>query len=118
LAGGQSELPQDQCQAQAKRSQLHLPLLRPDGRPAQRDSGFVYGDYNDLDPANPKIFAYTRAIGADKYLVVLNFSTDALTYKLPGATKAGDLVISNLGKTTASGDTLHLNGWEARVYRY
>ena len=50
--------------------------------------------------------------------VVLNFSTDALTYKLPGATKAGDLVISNLGKTTESGDTLHLKGWEARVYRY
>ncbi len=78
---------------------------------------FVYGDYNDLDPANPKIFAYTRSNGADKYLVVLNFSKDPITYQLPGGIKANELVISNLGKTAERGDTLHLKGWEARVYK-
>ena len=84
----------------------------------RKTPALVYGDYKDLDPANPKIFAYTRAIGAAKYLVVLNFSTDALTYTLPGAIKAGDLVISNLGKSTEQGETLHLKAWEARIYRY
>jgi oligo-1,6-glucosidase len=79
---------------------------------------FVYGDYTDLDPANPKIFAYTRAVGTDKYLVVLNFSTEAVAYKLPETVKAGALVISNLGKIQESGDTLHLKAWEARIYKF
>ena len=79
---------------------------------------FVYGDYKDLDPANPKIFAYTRVSGADKYLVVLNFSTDPVTYKLPAGIKTSQLVISNLGKTSERGKTLTLKGWEARVYKF
>jgi oligo-1,6-glucosidase len=79
---------------------------------------FVYGDFKDLDPANPRIFAYTRVNGAEKYLVVLNFSTDAVTYKLPNGIKAGQLVISNLGKTDEKGETLQLKGWEARVYKF
>jgi oligo-1,6-glucosidase len=79
---------------------------------------FVYGDYKDLDPTNPKIFAYTRVNGAAKYLVVLNFSTDAVTYKLPGGVQAKQLVISNLGKTDEKGDTLDLKAWEARVYKF
>ena len=84
----------------------------------KKTPAFVYGDYKDLAPTDPKIFAYTRAIGAEKYLVVLNFSTDAVTYKLPGSIKAGELLISNLGKTTERGDTLHLRGWEARIYKF
>src|SRR3974390_946056 len=33
---------------------------------------FVYGDYKDLDPTNPKVYAYTRSNGASGYLMVLN----------------------------------------------
>lgn len=79
---------------------------------------FVYGDFKDLDPSNPKVFAYTRTSGADKYLVVLNFSTDAVSYSLPSGIKANQLMISNLDKTSETGDVLHLKGWEARVYKY
>ena len=79
---------------------------------------FVYGDYKDLDPANPKIYAYTRVNGSNKYLVVLNFSTDPITYKLPAGIKANQLVISNLGKSDERGDTLNLKAWEARVYKF
>jgi oligo-1,6-glucosidase len=79
---------------------------------------FVYGDFKDLDPLNPKVFAYTRTSGADKYLVVLNFSTDAVSYNLPSGIKANQLMISNLDKTSETGDVLHLKGWEARVYKY
>ena len=66
----------------------------------RKTPAFVYGDYQDLDPTNPKIFAFTRGIGADKYLVVLNFSTDAVTYTLPDTIKAGDLVISPVVAST------------------
>jgi oligo-1,6-glucosidase len=36
---------------------------------------FVYGDFEDLDPQHPHVFAYTRTLGAEKYLVVENFSS-------------------------------------------
>ena len=80
-------------------------------------TGLVYGDYKDLDPQNKKIFAYTRTLGPEKYLIVLNFSGDAVSYAIPGGLKAGHLQISNLGQTEENTTTLHLKGWEARVYR-
>jgi len=152
---------------------------------------FVYGNYKDLDPGNPKIFAYTRTgfddagtsnameqgtvkwfndgkgygfitrqngedvfvhysaiqAGGSRmlqegqivqfrvvkgpkgwqaenvqvaggYLVVLNFSTEAVTYNLPSAIKPRQLVISNLEKTNETGEVLHMKPWEARVYKY
>ena len=39
-----------------------------------KSPALIYGDYKDLDPTNPNIFAYTRTLGDEKYLVVLNFS--------------------------------------------
>jgi len=79
---------------------------------------FVYGDYKDVDPGNLQVFAYTRSISSDRYLVVLNFSTDAITYTVPGGIQAKQLVISNLGQTSERGGVLHLKGWEARVYKF
>ena len=84
----------------------------------RKSPAFVYGDYKDLDPSNAQVFAYTRSIGTDRYLVVLNFSTDAVSYKLPGEIQAKQLVISNLGETNERGGTLNLKGWEARVYKF
>jgi oligo-1,6-glucosidase len=77
---------------------------------------FAYGDYSDLDPKNPAVFAYTRTLGADKYLVVLNFSSEPLAYSLPGKMKAGKLKISNLGAAEENTSALKLKPWEARVY--
>jgi len=75
---------------------------------------FVYGDYKDLAPDDPAIFAYTRTLGAEKYLVVLNFSDKAATFSVPDGIQAKELVISNEG--TAEGMTL--KAWEARVYKF
>jgi oligo-1,6-glucosidase len=83
----------------------------------RKTPAFVYGDYKDLDPKNPKIFVYTRTLGTKKYLVVLNFSEGAVSYGLPAGVKAGQLVLSNLGKPDDRGEVLHLKAWEARVYK-
>ena len=76
----------------------------------------IYGDYKDLDPQSSVIFAYTRTLGRDRYLVVLNFSKDAVAYTLPEGLKAGQLVISNLESNEENVSLLNLKGWEARVY--
>lgn len=94
---------------------------------------FVYGDFQDLDPANPHIFAYTRTLipanaagrPAGQYLVVLNVSSEPHIYTLPGDRKSGTLILSNQPQTSNLPDTtterntatLHLAPWEARIYR-
>ncbi len=83
----------------------------------EKTPALIYGDYQDLDPQNAKIFAYTRTLGQDKYLVVLNFSEDNISYTLPGGLKAGQLQISNLGSKEEETPVLKLKGWEARVYK-
>ena len=77
----------------------------------------VYGDYEDLDPKNPKIFTYTRSLGTEKYLIVLNFSEDEISYTLPHDLKAGKLQLSNLGSKEERAAVLRLKGWEARIYK-
>ena len=77
---------------------------------------FAYGSYKDLDPENPKIFAYTRTLGSERYLVVLNFSRDAISYSIPDGLHAGKLLMSNVGTREEQTGKLSLKGWEARVY--
>jgi len=78
---------------------------------------FVYGDYKDIDPDNKSIFAYTRTLGTERFLVVLNFSKDPITYALPGGRSVGSLVLSTLTTPEQNTATLHLAGWEARIYK-
>jgi oligo-1,6-glucosidase len=78
---------------------------------------FVYGDYKDLAPGDKAVFAYSRTLGAERFLVVLNFSETPISYTLPGGLKVGALLLSNLAGTEHGGDAVHLAGWEARVYK-
>jgi oligo-1,6-glucosidase len=78
---------------------------------------FAYGTYEDLDPQNEKIFAYTRTLGKERYLIVLNFSRDAVSYSVPKNIRAGKIVLSNLDSTEQNTNKLSLKGWEARVYK-
>ncbi len=77
----------------------------------------VYGDYKDVDPDNKAIFAYTRTLGTDCYLIVLNFGVAPVAYTLPDGLKAGGLLLSNLPTTERDTSALHLEGWDARVYK-
>ena len=40
----------------------------------------VYGDYQVFDIENPDVYCYTRSKGAEKMLVLLNFSTKSFSY--------------------------------------
>ncbi len=83
----------------------------------KKTPAMVYGEYKDLDPQNPKVFIYTRTLGNEKYLVILNFSDDSLSYSLPGGLKAGHQQIANLGGGEEGASVLKLKAWEARVYK-
>lgn len=79
---------------------------------------FVYGDYADLDPKHPSVFAYTRTLGPEQYLVIENFSSASVSYTLPGGRKAEKLELSNYPAShEAQNTTLSLRPWEARIYK-
>jgi len=71
---------------------------------------FIYGDYQDIDPGNTSVFAYTRTLGPERYLVVLNFESKPLTYTLPGGITAGSLMLANLPTKEQNTGSLHLAG--------
>ncbi|AXC14353.1 Oligo-1,6-glucosidase [Acidisarcina polymorpha] len=77
----------------------------------------IYGDYKDIDPENSSIFAYTRMLGDQRYLIVLNFSPSTVQYKLPDGLQAGRLALSNLKSKEENSTVLNLSPWEARIYR-
>lgn len=77
----------------------------------------IYGDYQDFDPENPKIFSYTRSLGDSKYLVLMNFSREPVDYALPATLKIGELVLSSGNGKENGKPTVHVAGWEARIYR-
>ena len=83
------------------------------------DPAFVYGDYQDLDPRHEQVFAYTRTLGDAKYLIVLNFSPKPIHYSLPNGMAVGKLRLGNYRDTAdvPGFTTLHLQPWEARVYK-
>jgi oligo-1,6-glucosidase len=82
-----------------------------------RTPAFVYGDYKDLDPQHPHIFVYTRTLNNEQYLVVHNFSAEPIAYTLPGSLTAGKLLMDNFSGDESSAATLHLKGWESRIYK-
>jgi oligo-1,6-glucosidase len=83
----------------------------------KKTPALIYGDYRDLDPENNSIFVYTRTLGADKYLVVLNLSKNDIAYTLPEGLKAGQLALTNLDSKEENVAVLNLKGWEARIYK-
>jgi hypothetical protein len=78
---------------------------------------FVYGDFKDLDPRHLHVFAYTRTLGTEKYLVVENFSSSPVTYTLPNNLTAGKLLLSDIpASEQPNTTTLNLAPWESRIY--
>lgn len=80
----------------------------------------VYGTYNLLLEDDEQIFAFTRTLGDDQFLVICNFSEEAPVFTLPESVRysSKELLISNLNADeNESIDELTLKPYEARVYR-
>jgi oligo-1,6-glucosidase len=85
----------------------------------------AYGDYDPYLKEHEAVWAYTRTLGEERWLVVLNFSGTATEFELPADVVADadpSVVIANydLGGTDRVGGaatgSFELRPWEARVY--
>ena len=75
----------------------------------------VYGEYQLLDEANPHIYAYTRTLGPEKVLVVLNFSSDKRSWTLPTGLKLNGQPWLNNYPSFSPAAALALQPWQAVV---
>jgi len=78
---------------------------------------FVYGDYNLLDAANEKIYAYTRTLNDEKILVLLNFSEEEINYTLPEKGNTFDIMINNYNDITIENNTAHLKPYQSVIIK-
>ena len=80
----------------------------------------VYGKYELLDKQNEKVYAYTRTLGNEKWLVVLNFSKDNVGFDSQKFVqyKNRELQICNyaVDKNNDNG-IIPLKPYETRVYK-
>jgi glycosidase len=79
----------------------------------------VYGEYDLLSPAHDEIWAYTRTLGEETVLVVLNFSSGTPRFEPPTNLEGRDaeLIVANYEVGAERVEPYALRPWEARVYR-
>ncbi|MDO5702434.1 MAG: alpha-amylase family glycosyl hydrolase, partial [Lachnospiraceae bacterium] len=75
----------------------------------------VYGTYDLLIPEDPDLFVYTRTLGDEKLLAVCSFSDKEVTYEVPEEFAAGEILISNAGRTDVA--DAKVGAYEAFVVR-
>ena len=75
----------------------------------------VYGDYALVDAGNPRVYAFTRSLGGERLLVLLNFGDAAAEAALPEGMVPGEELINNYPDGASEG--LHLKPWQAVIYR-
>ncbi|GAW29438.1 alpha-glucosidase [Carboxydocella sp. ULO1] len=82
---------------------------------------FVYGTYDLLLPEDEQIYAYTRTMGEEKLLVVLNFSAATPLFTMPAELERfsqRQLLIVNYPVNDEESREFRLRPYEARVYRF
>ncbi|PPK84680.1 oligo-1,6-glucosidase [Neolewinella xylanilytica] len=70
----------------------------------------VYGDYELLLPDHEQVYAYTRTLGEEQMLVLLNFSSETVTIELPQLEQLTEVAINNYPAFTGE-----LAPWQAVV---
>jgi oligo-1,6-glucosidase len=67
----------------------------------------VHGAFTDLDPSHEQVFAYTRTLDEEQFVVLINFGRTPIDYELPEG-----IEVASDGDPTG---TVHLDGWQSLV---
>ena len=74
----------------------------------------VYGKYTLLDKSNPDVYAYTRELDGKKFLILLNFRSDAKAANIGLDLSKAKILIDNYTEPSTDGK---LKPYEAVVYQ-
>ncbi|GBR09019.1 glycoside hydrolase family 13 protein [Gluconobacter frateurii] len=76
----------------------------------------IYGDFEDVDPDHPAVIAFTRTLGDDQFLILINMCGETEHYILPHGLKIAEVLLDNM---SASVENVlpNLKPWQAGIYR-
>ncbi|RAR41100.1 alpha-glucosidase [Paenibacillus sp. MDMC362] len=79
----------------------------------------IYGKYEAVLNEHSEIFAYSRSLGNETYLIVLNFYSGTPDFQFPAEWREHqpEVVLSNYERSDRSFDEFALHPYEAIVYR-
>ncbi|MEK2690194.1 glycoside hydrolase family 13 protein [Bdellovibrio sp. GT3] len=85
----------------------------------RQHEGLIYGSFDLVDADNKEVFAYTRTLGAEKFLVISNMTKNATRCALgPIAVKPDNLLLANMPVTDHGVEHgMKLKPFEARIYK-
>jgi len=79
----------------------------------------VYGKYTLLDADNEEVYAYTRELDGEKLLVLLSFSNNGGSFKMPQGMQIEKFLINNYEeKPGIVNDNITLKPWQAVVLKF
>lgn len=81
----------------------------------KENPALVYGDYELLLREHEQVYAYTRTLGEEKMLVLLNFSAKTAEVELPAGLETGEVLINNYDAVEAAGARLSLRPYQAVI---
>jgi len=77
----------------------------------------IYGDYQLLDEEHQQVYAYTRSLNNEKFLVLLNFSKENATFNLPQAIDAKAVLINNYDVFNPDQQKANLKPYQAVIVK-
>jgi oligo-1,6-glucosidase len=80
----------------------------------KNNPSLIYGSYEDITPGDPSIYAFTRAMGKEQWLIILNMTDKTASYQ---AGRSGTLILSNYASLNVDSPSVLLQPYEARIYK-
>ncbi|WP_370175373.1 glycoside hydrolase family 13 protein [Leeuwenhoekiella palythoae] len=75
----------------------------------------IYGDYALLLPEHPHVYAYTRSLGDEQFLVMLNFSKEKVSVTIEELGNFSELKINNYSNLNKQANELQLEPYQAVI---
>jgi oligo-1,6-glucosidase len=77
----------------------------------------IHGTYELIAKEHPQIYAYTRTLGQEKMLVILNFSKETTSLELDKNLVPGEILINNYENVDLANGTVSLKPYQGMVVR-
>ncbi|WP_258105161.1 alpha-glucosidase [Marinoscillum sp. MHG1-6] len=75
----------------------------------------VYGDYKVIFPKHEQVYAFTRSLGEQQVIVLLNFSSEPVTVTLPDNVLMGEVWINNYKGVKLDGQALNMEPYQSII---
>lgn len=80
----------------------------------KRNLSLVYGAFEDISPGDSSVYAFTRSLGKEQWLIVLNMTDRIVSFP---AGKSGTLILSNYSSNMDENISSRLQPYEAKIYK-